>query len=429
MTNQKPKVAIIGAGLAGLTCANVLKENGISFNIYEASPQIGGRVKTFQEQGFLLDYGFQVMLKAYPECRRFLDYDALRLKKFIPGASVLVDGRFETVGDPFRRPWDVIKTVFSKVGNFDDKFKVLKLRKMVLSQSIEEIFEKTPPQTTLAFLQKHGFSEQMIERFFRPFLGGIFLEKGLKTDASFFLFVFKMFSEGDTAVPEEGMAAIPKQLAAGFKKSIFLNHPVRSIENQKITLENGTEVEADYIVLATDMEQAQKLLKVSPSKVAEAKNNSVHCFYFKTPKAPINSPLLLLNGSGKGIINNVVVNSLLSSKYAPEGEHLVGVSVIGKANPDEAVDQILAELRKDWFGEEVEAWTLIKDYYIHNALPAMPSENPPHRHKQAYFEGIPQNCLVCGDFMADPSINGAMYSGRIVAEKISAELKQTVAAS
>lgn len=44
-------------------------------------------------------------------------------------------------------------------------------------------------------------------------------------------FVFRMFSEGNTALPNSGMMAIPRQLASGLPEDcIHLNSPVESLE-------------------------------------------------------------------------------------------------------------------------------------------------------------------------------------------------------
>lgn len=80
-------VLIIGGGLAGLCCSLRLHQSGLSFQVLEASDGVGGRVRTDMVDGFLLDRGFQVLLTAYPEAQKVLDYDALNLKPFYPGLS------------------------------------------------------------------------------------------------------------------------------------------------------------------------------------------------------------------------------------------------------------------------------------------------------------------------------------------------------
>ena len=54
------KTIIVGAGLAGLTCAKILGERGAEVAVFEASDGVGGRVRTDEHDGFLLDRGFQV---------------------------------------------------------------------------------------------------------------------------------------------------------------------------------------------------------------------------------------------------------------------------------------------------------------------------------------------------------------------------------
>ncbi len=81
------EVIIVGAGMAGLSCAHHLHKAGISFKILEASDGVGGRVRTDKVDGFLLDRGFQIFLTSYPEARAMLDYSALDLRPFYAGAS------------------------------------------------------------------------------------------------------------------------------------------------------------------------------------------------------------------------------------------------------------------------------------------------------------------------------------------------------
>ena len=98
---MKTQVAIIGGGISGLSAAIQLKSAGIDFKILEAQNEIGGRVRSKKVDDFILDRGFQVLLTAYPEAKKILDYDALQLKHFDPGALILhEDGNRSIIGDP-----------------------------------------------------------------------------------------------------------------------------------------------------------------------------------------------------------------------------------------------------------------------------------------------------------------------------------------
>ena len=57
-------VAIVGAGLAGLACAQDLTRAGVECTVLEASDGVGGRVRTDAIDGYLLDRGFQILLTA-----------------------------------------------------------------------------------------------------------------------------------------------------------------------------------------------------------------------------------------------------------------------------------------------------------------------------------------------------------------------------
>ena len=147
-------VLIIGGGLAGLCCALRLHQSGLSFQILEASDGVGGRVRTDKVEGFLLDRGFQVLLTAYPEARKVLDYDALNLHPFYPGALIRYKGRSHRFADPWRHPIDGIMGLFSPIGSVSDKLKVRKLRQQVLTGSLQDLYRR--PETTT--VQVHSYA-------------------------------------------------------------------------------------------------------------------------------------------------------------------------------------------------------------------------------------------------------------------------------
>jgi len=122
---KETKTLILGAGISGLTCANTLLSQGESnFLIVEASDGPGGRVRTDEVDGYLLDRGFQVFIEGYPEVQKVLNYSALDLHQFIPGAMIRYDDKYYVVSDPFRRPGDLLPSLISPIGTIFDKIRV-----------------------------------------------------------------------------------------------------------------------------------------------------------------------------------------------------------------------------------------------------------------------------------------------------------------
>src|ERR1700691_6094381 len=168
------EVVIIGAGLAGLSCALSLEAAGLSVILLEASDAPGGRVRTDLMEGFRLDRGFQVLLTAYPEAKRLLDYPALQLKQFEPGALVWHGGKFHRFADPFRNPMGAARFLLDSIVPLADKLHVAKLRARVQRGTWEEIFARTE-KTTRDYLQAVPFSANIIRSFLSPSLPSSFL--------------------------------------------------------------------------------------------------------------------------------------------------------------------------------------------------------------------------------------------------------------
>ena len=109
-------VAVVGAGLAGLCAALHLTATGHSVQVFEASDDVGGRVRTDVVDGYRLDRGFQVYDTAYPESARVLDHDALDLQLFPNGAMLRYDGAFLRLVDPRQDPLHSWRSAFAPFG-------------------------------------------------------------------------------------------------------------------------------------------------------------------------------------------------------------------------------------------------------------------------------------------------------------------------
>lgn len=404
-------VIIVGAGLAGLTCAKRLEEGNQSALIVEASDSVGGRVRTDEVDGFLLDRGFQVFLEAYPEAKRFLDYDALDLQSFKRGAMIWTGEKFTLLGDPRKDIIGGLKAAVSDVGGIADKAKLAKLWSKLELVKHNGISTDGKRQTTQQALREFGFSDHMIERFMRPLFGGAMVDPGLDNSSVLFDFIFEMFGAGDTSLPALGMQSVPRQLATSLTRTdIRLNSPVARVARGEVELEDGDVLEADHIVVATDGPAACEL--IDGLETCEMRGSTT--VYFTAPKAPYDENILALNGTHRGPINSLTVVTNTAPAYGDGRRALISGSVLRIVEDEEKlVAQCRAQLSR-WFGG-VADWEHLRTYVLHKSLPKQEPDTMPPVHKSLDMgDGV----WVCGDHRDTASINGAMLSGRRVAEAI-----------
>ncbi|KAK1440302.1 hypothetical protein QVD17_06127 [Tagetes erecta] len=429
-TPTTTKVIIIGAGLSGLAAAVRLHSDNIPFLLLDSSDAVGGRVRTDSVDGFLLDRGFQIFITGYPEATKVLDYKALNLQKFYSGAKVYYNGTFHTVADPLRHFTDAIQSLTNPIGSVFDKSLIALTRLRVLTQSDDQLL--TADETsTVDLLQRIGFSDSIVDRFFRPFFGGIFFDRELETTSRLFDFIFKCLALGDNTLPANGISAIPNQLAAKLPpSSIILNSKAASIHYSDSTytvkLTSGEVLTSEYgVIVAVEQPEAVKLLagelvnfsNYSKETVLLHARSTV-CLYFSTErsKVPVNDPVLFINGSGHGIVNNMFFATNVASSYGPPGKALVSVSLIGlyEDESDEDLRVKVIEELGSWFGPDVVSlWTYLRTYRVKFA---QPNQCPPTDLKKNPKVGV--GLYVCGDYRTSATFDGALVSGREAAEAL-----------
>jgi phytoene dehydrogenase-like protein len=396
---ERAEVVIIGAGLAGLAAAKVVHGAGREVVIVEASDDVGGRVRTDLVDGFRLDRGFQVLLTAYPEATTQLDLHALKLRRFEPGAVVWHDARFETVGDPFRRPASLVASIAARVGSPLDKLRVLKLRRRLLASDPRDLFRE-PDRPAYEALKAAGFSNEMVTRFFRPLFGGIQLDTHLGASSRMFEVLFRMLAIGDTVVPAHGMGQIARQLAAPLAGQVVLNTRVINISGNRITTADGRTIDAGKVIVATEGPTATTL-----AGVPAVASRSVTSVWFAAGRPPTASKMIMLNGSGSGQVLNAAVMSNVAPEYAVDGKALIVASCPGVCDPE--IEPLVRQELRAWWGGAVDSWQHLRTDAIAHA---QPDHVPPHPPKQRVHLG--GDLFVCGDHRDTGSIQGALFSGR-----------------
>ena len=410
--NETLPVLVVGAGLAGLTCAWRLHEAGIPVHVFEAGDGVGGRVRTDRVEGFLLDRGFQVYLDAYPEAGRLLDLESLCLHAFEPGALVFDGKKLHRVMDVFRRPSKLLESALAPVGTIADKIRIALLRFRMMGSSDREIANRTDLQTQ-SFLSGFGFSREMIDGFFRAFYGGIFLERELRTSSRVFEFTYKMFSSGSATLPAKGMGEIPLQIARRLPpETIRINSAVAAVSPTSVTLVGREEIQGRQVVVATQATQTGFL--VPEFKVQVPGWRSVTNVYFGAAGSPLKQAIIALNTSGKGLVNNLCVPSDVAPSYAPQGKSLISVTVLGVHNDLDLPERVKKELLS-WFGEEVLEWRHLRTDLIRQALPEQLPESKTD--DGSGFKKI-DDIWICGDHVTSASIEGAIVSGNRTAAAI-----------
>jgi protoporphyrinogen oxidase len=257
----------------------------------------------------------------------------------------------------------------------------------------------------------------MIDTFFRPWLGGIFLDSSLATSSRMMYFVLRMMAGGDVSVPAGGMEEIPRQLAAQLPPDrVRCNTPVAAADAGSVTLASGEAIRCGRVVLAAASP------RLSGRDLSASHDwRPVTTVYFAAAKSPVKGGWLVLNGTPGGMVNNLAVMSEVSRAYAPKGDALVSVTVLDPRGleGDALTAAVLGEL-EGWYGAGVRRWRHLRTCEITRALPA---QTPGFRERAARRHRDESGILHCGDHTAYGSLNGAMASGRKTARRITAELE------
>lgn len=429
------QIIIVGAGLAGLTCGRLLQQQGHSVALYEASDGVGGRVRSDYADGFTFDRGFQVLFDSYPAARRQLDLAALDLRCFEPGAVICRNGGRTVLTDPLRER-DLAALLQAGMSPLIAPLDKLITLRLSLAARLRR--PDTMPDgadcSTYSYLQHCGFSQQAIDVFFRPFFGGIFLDRTLSTSSRNFRFYFDMLSLGSACVPARGMQAISDQLAAPLlaSGSIHLNQPVVALLREAgrvvgVQVADGRTVRGDAVVLATPAPEAARL---GGERMPEGALQTINLYFAGTQRL-YSQRKILLNAAPDAFVNNAQLLTNVAPTYAPAGQHLLSVTVLGllpHLADEELFLRAMADLRVMLAADRralqaLDTYQPLRLYRIAYAQFAQPAGRFKHLPTQRSQQ---PGLYYAGEFTEASSINAALGSGEqcaaLLAQALPSEL-------
>ncbi|MEX1136656.1 MAG: protoporphyrinogen oxidase [Balneolales bacterium] len=158
-------VAIIGAGITGLTLALELKKKGLGIRVYESSPEVGGVMKTLQKDGWLAEGGPNSIFETSTRIKNLID--DCNLRDQVLYTSPKAEKRYVVKnGAPAAVPGSPIQFIKSNLLSNKSKLLILK-----------EPFVKPKPddeEESLADFVRRRLGEEVLDYFVYPFVGGIY---------------------------------------------------------------------------------------------------------------------------------------------------------------------------------------------------------------------------------------------------------------
>ena len=283
---DRPHVVVVGAGIAGLAAATGLAERGVTVDIVESSPHLGGRVAGWSESlpdgaDVAMNRGFHAFFRQYYNLRALLRRVHPELAMLTPVRDYpLVDGhgRRDTFqGLPLTPPLNALAFALrSPTFRVSDLIRLnVRAAAPLAAVSVPDVYHRLDHRDAESFLRDIDFPEAARHLAFEVFSRSFFAEPedlSAAELAAMFHIYFLGSSEGllfDVADANFDVA-LWNPLASHLESIGVRIHTGESVtdvdcdERLTVTCDSGAHFGADGVVLATHVTGLQRIVENSP---------------------------------------------------------------------------------------------------------------------------------------------------------------------
>jgi hypothetical protein len=392
MSVRGEPAVVVGAGLAGLRCAQVLTASGVDVIVVERSAHVGGRLHSFTIDGFVIDQGFQLVNPSYPELVATGTLIDLDLRPFAPAVEFHQGGRRRVLADPRRQPFLALTALRTAPPAQLLKLGVLLAR---LTWTPARRLIAGPDTTTLEGLRRAGLDGRTIETVVRPFLRGTLLDDELSSSWVFSQLLLKSFGRGRPSTLPEGIEAVARALAHRSGAQVRLNSTVDRVSPRAVEVDGAT-LAACAVVVATEASDAARLVTTP----AVSWHRQL-CWWWSAPQ--VAGPARMRIDLDDPLTTSALDLAAVAPERAPRGRSLIATPTISGTESD--VDRARASVARlyDLGTSDVE---LVTTTEVTRALPRVA---PPFVSvRENHADGV----VLAGDYLTSSSIQGALVAGR-----------------
>lgn len=328
---MEARVAVVGAGYAGMAAAVKLAESGIAVTVFESSKTLGGRARGIQYRGRMLDNGQHILLGCYVETLSLIEKTCAIETPFIRTPLELNIDHFSMRALPLAPPFDLLFGLLLSKG-LALSAKLGAIRFLALTKFLE--LEKD--MAVAALLERYGQKKQAVDCLWEPLCISALNTPIARASAKVFLAVLKDGLNGrgsDIVLPNVDLSSLFPNGAARLimekEGRILTSSAVNAVRKAAGGFELMTGGESHFfshLILATAPQHAKKLAANFPEvDIPDFSYQPIVTVYSQYPEQ-VRLPKKMI-GTSKGLAHWFFDrgNGLIAAVISAEGEH-VGLS-------------------------------------------------------------------------------------------------------